>query len=218
QALADGKFRRAVLELDAACQLRRQHPDWLPAGESHELDQLHRQAAALADLLTEYLGDILLRASRTQEDEWADQFALRYKGDDRPNVLLLDARVQRDAAGAYHVDYQVEAGAEPARLEVGDLKLLHGLPLEGPTRLLFAARLASVAREPPGVWVVRLEPDSGVLLTDAAAVAACWAEPLPEDVLQVLARQREWLRGRPQLSRGHSAAPARRRDGTPGQA
>jgi hypothetical protein len=79
----------------------------------------------------------------------------------------------------------------PARLALGDLKLLPTLPLQRPQRLLFGARLASVRPENGGVWVVHFVPDSGVLLTDPDAVHAAY--PLPTDELrEVLERQAGW--------------------------
>ena len=45
--------------------------------------------------------------------------------------------------------------------------------------------------------VIRFEPDSGVLLTDPEATAACWPMPLERDVLRTLQRQDEWLRDLP---------------------
>jgi hypothetical protein len=68
------------------------------------------------------------------------------------------------------------------------------VPLDPPPRLIFGGRLAGLAREAGGGWVVRFEPDSGVLLTDAAALAACSPVPPDADALQTLRRQEEWLR------------------------
>ena len=73
--------------------------------------------------------------------------------------------------------------------ELSDLGLLRRLPLDRPQRLLFGARLASVRREPGRGWVVRLEADSGVLITDPGAAVACFLSPEDEEVHELLQRQ-----------------------------
>jgi hypothetical protein len=201
KALAAGKFRLAADELQQAVGLLETHPERRRGAEGRDVTQLHRQAALLADLLTEPLGGILHSAKGMPEEEWEAQFASRYRG----HAVIFDADVTRDGAGQYRLDYQLmtderrpapEEGRRdepPPRIEVGDLRLLAALPRDRPPRLLFGARLASVAREPPGVWVIRFEPDSGVLLTDPAVVAACCPPPVDEDLLAVSRRQKAWL-------------------------
>jgi hypothetical protein len=189
-ALAEGNFQSAVEELDAAHRYWTARPDTLSASEGRQLTQLQRQAALLADLLTESLEEVLGRLSGLPEREGRSVFSRRYQG----KAVVLYARVRRDAAGQYHGDYALSDGDRPARLELADLRLLAALPLEDGPLLLFGARLARVRREPAGTWVLGLEPDSGVLLTDRGAALACcfgaWdGEPLDE----VLARQAAWL-------------------------
>jgi hypothetical protein len=163
--------------------------------------QLERQAALLADLLSESLGEILQRAAGLQDEEWQAQFAKRY----RDRAVVFDADVRREAFGALHLDYQIHAGPEPARIDVSDLKLLSRLPLDRPPRLLFGARLASMARDVPGIWVVRFVPESAVLLTDVGAVTASCPPPIDEDLQEVLRRQEKWLADLPP-----SVSPARK--------
>jgi hypothetical protein len=57
--------------------------------------------------------------------------------------------------------------------------------------MLFGARLRDCTREEGGGWVIRFEPDSGVLLTDAEAAAACAA--LEPRLKETLRRQQRWL-------------------------
>lgn len=194
--LAEGKPRRAVETFDEAIRLARQGQPQLTASEGHQLHHWRRQAGLAADLLSESLGEILLRAARTQPDEWQDQFGQRYKGQGKANAVVFDAGVRRDAAGQYQLDWVLRAGAEHARIDLGDLSLLRTLPLDQPRRLLFGARLASVAREAGGVWLVRFEPDSGVLLTDREAAEACCPGLVDAEMQELLARQREWLEGK----------------------
>jgi len=70
----------------------------------------------------------------------------------------------------------------------------HGfLTPDKPRRLFFGGRLASVAREAGGEWVIRFERGSGALLTDLDIAAA--VSPLPLDAEQrgVIEAQAEWL-------------------------
>jgi hypothetical protein len=196
EALAGGRLRKSAEEFKAAHRLAQSHPEFLPSADLHELNQLCRETSLLADLLSESLEEILLRASRSQEEEWQAQFRQRYKGPEKTNAVVFDAEVRRDGAGRYHLDWHLQAGVEPARIEMDDLAVLRGLPLTEPRRLLFGARLASMAREQNGVWVVRFEPDSGVLITNRQAATACCPPPLDADLLGVLDRQRQWLQER----------------------
>lgn len=189
KALAEGKYQQAVKELEAARALRERHPQALSAAAGRQLNQLHRQAALLADLLTESLEEILRHAAGLEKGEWQEVFARRYQG----KAFVFDAEVRRDAAGRYAMDYRLRAGDEPVRLELGELKLLRALPLDEPRRLLFGARLASARREERGAWVVRLDPDSGVLLTDPSEATACCANPPDADLREVLERQAAWI-------------------------
>jgi hypothetical protein len=193
QALAEGKVLLAATEFDVAQRLLKSQPQALAPAEQRELGQLQSQTTLVADLLLESLDELLLRAAKSHEDEWQAQFEQRYKRAGQSNAVVFDAEVRRDGAGQYQLDWVVRAGEEPARVEIGDLKMLHGLPLREPTRLLFGARLGRIAREQGGVWVVRFEPDSGVLLTDSRIAAACCPAPIDEPLQKLLQRQRQWL-------------------------
>jgi hypothetical protein len=191
RALAEGDYRLAVARFDAADDLHARHPGSLSAAAARRLAQLARQAALLADLSSESLQEILLRAAGLRNaEEWQAQFAERYRG----RAVVFDDHVQRTSDGRCRLlTYEVRAGGEPARVELTGLKVLGALPLDRPQRLLFGARLADIAREPPGTWVVRFLPDSGVLLTDPGAAASCGPVPLDGELRAVLARQAEWL-------------------------
>jgi hypothetical protein len=195
-ALAEGRMRRAVEAFDAAFKVRQLGPTPLSSLEERQLRQWQRQASLLADLLSESLEEILLQAARSQPEEWLAQFAQRYKGAGKANAVVFDSEVWRDNTGKLRLRWELDAGAERARIDLGDLALLRARPLDKPTRLLFGARLASVAREPPGMWVVRFEEDSGVFLTEREAAAGCCPPPLDEELMKVLERQRQWVEGR----------------------
>jgi hypothetical protein len=191
KALAEEKYQIAVREFDRARKLRDEHPQALSAAESAELDRLHRETALLADLLSESLGEILQRAAGMREDEWKAQFLARYQN----RAVIFDDRVQRDPARVPHLTtYEVRAPGEPAVISLEELSVLNGLPLDRPQRLLFGARLRSVAREGAGLWVIRFVADSGVLITDESAAQNCYPQPLDDELKSVLKRQGEWSR------------------------
>ena len=80
--------------------------------------------------------------------------------------LVLDARVYRDVAGRYHVDYHLEAAGAIGAWDFDKLRLFENLPLQQPQRLFFGFRLRAIRRLARDRWTVIPEPDSGVLLTD----------------------------------------------------
>jgi len=161
-------------------------------GRDPAFAQLHREAELLANLSPGSLEEIVERGKEVGDpDEWKKQFArLKYQG----AGVLFDALVQRDPGGRVRLtNYEVAAGDEKVRLELSDLAVLRGLPLERPRRLFFGARLRSVAREEGAAWVVRFEPDSGVLVTDEEAVIACGLQEALPELRPVLRQQAEWL-------------------------
>ena len=93
-------------------------------------------------------------------------------------------------------NHVVEVEGTTVRLALEDLVLLRDLPLDAEPRVIFGARLARCAREEGGTWVVRFEPDSGVLLTDAGAVEACFPAAMDERLRETLVRQKGWVEGR----------------------
>lgn len=191
-ALSQGKVHLAQRELSDAVALARHFPAALTMSERRQLTQLHRQAALLAELLAEPLEDILRRAADLtdlDEHEWQAAFRARYRG----RAIIIEDEVRRDSGGQYRLPgYKVLVRGKPALLELGDLQLLHKLPLENPQRLLLGARLASIERAPGGAWTVRFQPDSGVLLTDFGAAAICSSLP-PAELRVILERQAAWL-------------------------
>jgi hypothetical protein len=190
-ALADGDFRRAVQELASARTLREQHPNCLAPEESRQLTQLERQASLLADRLVESLDQVLARWAMQPERDWKASFQSNYRG----KALVLDVNVRRDAARQYEVILRERVGAEPLRLDLHDLKLLHHLPLSDRQRLLLMARLANVRRDTIDnrLWVIELESDSGVLVTDPGAVKIIYPQGADGGLDEVLKRQAAWV-------------------------
>jgi hypothetical protein len=189
QFLAQGKFHEAVKLLEEALTLREKYPGFLSGAERKELSQLYRQAALLVDVLSQSLEEILFQAAAEGDDqEWQSLFADRYKG----KAVVFFAEVRRDGQANYQLDYDVFVREKRATVELGNVRLLRALRLDRPQRLLFGVRLASVGLEAGGTWVIRFEPDSGVLLTDLGAVAACYSRPL-DGLDEVLQRQAAWI-------------------------
>jgi hypothetical protein len=189
--LREGNAFLALKALNAALDQSARHPEPLSREEHQHIEQLRRQADLLSRLLDQPLEEIAHQAMQHRSDEeWAEKFR-NYRGrsvvfDD---VLRLDAQ-DRLVLG----NYVVRVGDMEARIVLEDLTLLRQLPLDPPRRWLFGARLAGCRREQGGIWVIRFEPDSAVLLSDESAAAACCPHPLTEELLDVLKRQDEWLR------------------------
>lgn len=206
-ALTDGSFRLALRELESARGLNAQFPGVLTAERREQFRQWHLQATLLTDLLGESLGEIFEHSLGLDEREWQEAFRERYAG----KAFVLDTRVWRDAGGHLRIDYQLSGGGLPGDWDVETFGLFRQLPLAYPQRLVFGARLAEITRTGRDRWRARPEPDSGVLITDAA-VAAGLSLPLDEEVRAVLRRQAGWatdlrpgrlaMRDRPAASQG----------------
>jgi hypothetical protein len=190
RALARGRFRQARDQLNAALVLRDRHPRLLEPGEHRRLNQLQRQADLLARLLTVPLEELVRQARLVADpEEWALQLA-----DHRGRGVVFDDAVRRDGLGRpVLIHHVIEVGDVTVRLALEDLTLLQDLPLDDAPRLLFGARLSDCSREDGGAWVLRFEPDSGVLFTDAEAVAAVASVSLEPGLAQTLLRQQRWL-------------------------
>jgi hypothetical protein len=162
----------------------------LTSKERRAWHQVRRQAALLADLLSEPLEDIVSHGAGVKAEEWQADFRHRFLG----KSLVLDAEFRRPPGGAWEVLYPLFHGRARARVVVGDLKILGAVPAQDPQRLVVGVRLASVKLEPPGpTWVVRFEPDSGVFLTEPTAAArVCPALAEPEGI-SILERQKRWI-------------------------
>ena len=167
--LGEGSFRLAADELAPS------PAETLTARQVRRWQQLHREAALLAELSAEPIEDILRHAAGVSDPEWQADFPRRYQG----KALLFDIQIQRLPTGRVQAVYELP-GPDPIRLEWGELDVVRALDLDQPRRLILGVRLARVGLEPPGpVWVVHFQPQSGVLLTDPKAAALC-CPPLAE--------------------------------------
>jgi hypothetical protein len=189
-ALGGGNFQSAVEEFDSARAIWDRRRNQLTLTTGKELDQLHRQAALLADLLTDSLEEIGARIDSLEPRESEATFAKRYRG----KSVIFYTTARRDPAGRITMHYRLAGGRHQVRLELSDLKLLQRLPLQQPQLLLFGVRLAGVRREPDGSLLISLDPDSGVLITDPGAAEACCFQPPDEAQFRsTLERQASWL-------------------------
>jgi hypothetical protein len=190
RALGQGKFHVARRLLAEAVALRQQQPDSLPPADSRRLARLHREADLLARLLPVPLEEVARQARLVRDPaEWALQMA-----DYRQCTVVFDDVVRRDADNRPALlTYVVDVDKDSARLALEELNLLSTLPLDDRPRLIFGARLRNCEREPGGGWVIRFEPDSGVLLTDLDATAIALSVPPDKALEQTLARQQGWL-------------------------
>ncbi|MFO0878418.1 MAG: hypothetical protein U0840_13855 [Gemmataceae bacterium] len=184
QALASGQYNLARAQFKALLEART--PTDLPASVLHHL---FRQTDLLARLAPRSLEEIVRHAALVRHpDEWASQFA-----DYRQRSIILDDALRRDDRGRPMLAHYVLAeGDMPVRLALEELTLLRDLPLDDAPRVIFGARLAECSREEGGTWVIHLVPDSGVLLTEPAALESCYLQPLDEPTRAVLERQKRW--------------------------
>ena len=191
QQLREGNIHLSLKKLNAALATDARHADALNREERHRLEQLRRQTDLLARLLDQPLEEIVRQAMQHRSDEeWREKFA-----DYRGRTVVFDDVLRRDAQGRPVLGFYVVRVADvEARVALEDLTLLRELPLDPPRRWLFGARLANCRREEGGIWILRFEPDSVVLLSDENVAAACCPLPLEEGLLAVLKRQDEWLR------------------------
>ncbi len=191
-ALAQGRFQTASRELNRAVALQTRCQSAFSLTERRRLRQLQQEANLLADLLIEPLDEIARRAARLQAldmNEWQAVFNRRYRG----QAILLDGVIRPNGPDHYEWVKRLDINGDPGWINLDDLALLRHLPLDGARRLIFGARLAGIRLERNGGWRVDLEPDSGVLLTEAQAIKAVLPHPVPTGQLQaVLQEQRQW--------------------------
>jgi hypothetical protein len=186
RALAQGKFQLATENLEAAWNLRDRHRENLPVADRREILQLLRQARLLADLSAESLEEILHHAADLVPDEreWQREFTRRYQG----KAILFDTEVRPDPVRKFQMGYAVFIDAKRAKIDLSNVELFRLLPMHKPERLIFGLRLADITLEAEGIWGIRFEPNSGVLLTSLEAAAACCPHPVDE-LREVIDRQ-----------------------------
>lgn len=188
-ALSREDFPTARNELLAARAALEQSPGALTATDLQPLHQLWSEVDLMASWAGEPLDLIVTRNMKLKEEEWQAVAANRYVG----RGMVFDVIVRRDAAGLYSTTFRREAANQLLRLQLHNQSLLKYLPLNEPQRLLLGARLAEIRRDDKGFVLVRLEPDSCVLLTEAAVISACAPAVDTAGLPEVTERQRRWV-------------------------
>lgn len=192
-ALTEGRFHQAVQDLGQSWEQVLQQPSSLTEAEQSTLYQWYRQADLLDRLLSQSLQELLAQAQAARgEEEWQARFRKDYQG----KAVVFDDLLRLDGEGRPVLGFtSVRSGEVSARLAVEDVRLLTQLPLGQPQRVIFGARLAGFARGHGGNWIIRFQPDSGVMLTDEDAFRAFAPLLLDRDegITKVLKQQSEWV-------------------------
>jgi len=183
--LAQGQFHLAASEAETALALGAAASD-LSAATRRALVQVQREAKLLADLSATSLEEILQSGPGPTDPEWLADFRQRYRG----RAIVLDVQAVRTPDGRYRHTGRLLLDGKQARLALEGLSVLQTIPLQSPRRLLFGARLQDVQVEGNAAWVVRLDPASGVLLTDPDAARLCCPAVADADSARILRQQR----------------------------
>ncbi len=173
---SEGRAALEIGEFDSAKQKLTRAVDALEklGGRDERLPearQLSREAALLADRINLTLEELLDEAVRqTSPEAWATRFETLYQG----RSVVIDTTVEGPPPagaepGAYPLSYRVLLGRGPrasrvGRIDLSGFRLFADQSLEVGAPVLFGARLAGVELDGRD-WRIRLEPDSGVILT-----------------------------------------------------
>ncbi len=148
QALESGTFDVAKLKLRTAADALRSLND----PEAAETEQLAKEAAILADLVSTPLEQLVERVA-TQGGPESFQV---HQG----RSVVFDAPV---AEGGRELDYRIVAGTRRGRVDLEGFHLLDGKkPGES---VAFGARLKAIRLGNNGTWHILLEPNSGVYMS-----------------------------------------------------
>ncbi len=150
-----------------------------------EVRQASKQAAIFNTLLSETLEELLDKAGQTDSDTWANKFDTLYKG----KAIIVDSWIKAEpdpaGSGRYDILYRVVPPGEgsnfregalslPARIGVIDFTGFQLFELATPhvgERKIFGARLSGFKRDNDrDLWVIQLEPKSGVFITHTKAL------------------------------------------------
>ncbi len=186
-----GHFSLALNRLNAAQNLH-DKAQCLSKEEARSLKTLQKEIALFDDLLHRSLEELLQEAHNQPPEEWELLFRKRYQG----KAIILDTVVQRNHQQVLVVNYALQVGRETVHLSLAELELFEKLPLPEPRRILWAARLEEIQREPRQGWTIHFDPQSGLLLTEKKALLHyCPALDNPEthELLQQQKEQRKML-------------------------
>lgn len=141
--------------------------------EAKEIRQAAREASILADLVGRPLDEIIDRFAAGEAGK-AD-----FRNLDKGRSLVVEARVTAtpDQGGGYDLDFRVPVGPGPnparplGKLDVKNLELMANLKPNLGETVLIGVRLSDLELA-DGVWWIRLDPKSGVLMTRWAALGS----------------------------------------------
>lgn len=168
-ALEHGQFDEAKKKLGVAAKAF-----WdLKATDETATDtiQFAKEAAIYADLAHDTLKEIVDEIARLGDPDGPARFSTIHKG----RSILVDSEVEDIREGVVYLAERIFIGRGPVPAKIGRLDL-KGFTLFPPgaikkeKHLTFGARLGSIRLE-QGVWLITLEPESGVTMTNAKALA-----------------------------------------------
>ena len=139
--------------------------------------QYAKEAAIFADQAQHTLNQIVDEIARLGDPEGVARFDSNYK----TQAILVESDVEDVRDGVLHLAYRIHVGQGPIAAKKGKLDL-KGFQLYSPgtvkkdDHLIFGARLGSIRLE-DGYWLISLEPESGVHMTNAKALALVLAVP-----------------------------------------
>jgi hypothetical protein len=194
-ALKRGDFAAAREELDRASSRLKRYGSG--TRDEREIEHLADEVALLADLLQPTaletrFDELIRKAGSMPPQQWRHYFLTA----GNPS-LVFDVYLIPNSDETGQVAYQTETNlfiGAACRLDCKGLKLFERLAPAQPTRVLFGARIEAVEPLPGAAdeWLIRLAPDSGVLLTSADCLEQLgW--PIDETFRTILESQKQWL-------------------------
>ena len=130
-----------------------------PFADEASYRQALAELAILHDLIDEPLESLLLGGTRNPQSKSQSLY---------DQAILLDSEVRPMAEGGWSVDYVAFADDTPVQIVASDLQLFDRMGITQPTRVIFGARLDRLERSQQGQWQLRLQPQSGVLISERA--------------------------------------------------
>lgn len=163
--LKSGKFDEAKKILGEAAAAYEEMGDRTEV--AREIIQASHEAAIFADLAGHPLDEMLDRYAAGGEGE-AEFNAL-----DKNRSIIIESRINKtpDDGGIYDLDYRIAIGPgpdsarPPGRIDVSGLSLLKNLKPSLGDQVLIGARITGFELK-DGEWLVKLDPESGVLMTN----------------------------------------------------
>jgi hypothetical protein len=155
-ALIEGRFDLAKSALDTAASALETLKDPEAPGARQSADE----AAIFADLANASLEEIVETVA-TRPGGW--DAASTHKG----RSFWIESRIAALPSGnnGYDLEYRIIANGRKGRIDLTGLKLLaSGGPQVGDP-IILGARIAEVALDRDGLWAIKLDPESGILLT-----------------------------------------------------